>query len=31
MRRIVADLVIRFSTDKKYRGVSLYADTNPSD
>lgn len=31
MRRVVADLVMRFGADKKYRGVSVYADTNPSD
>ena len=31
MRRLVADTVIRFSADKRYRGVSVYADTNPSD
>ena len=31
MRRLVADTVIRFSADKCYRGVSVYADTNPSD
>lgn len=31
MRRLMADLVSRFGSDKKYRGVSVYADTNPSD
>ncbi len=31
MRRLIADIVTRFSTDKRYRGVSVYADTNPSD
>ena len=31
MRRLVSDTVIKFSADKRYRGVSVYADTNPSD
>lgn len=31
MRRLVADLVERLGADKKYRDVSVYADTNPSD
>lgn len=31
LRRVVADLVERLGSDKKYRGVSVYADTNPSD
>ena len=31
MRRLVADVVARYSEDKQFRGVSVYADTNPSD
>lgn len=31
LRRLVADIVSRYSTDKQFRGVSVYADTNPSD
>ena len=31
MRRLVADTVVRFSADKRYRGVAVYADMNPSD
>ena len=31
MRRFVADIVARYSEDKQFRGVSVYADTNPSD
>ena len=31
MRRLAADVVARYSEDKQFRGVSVYADTNPSD
>lgn len=31
LRRFVADIVARYSSDKQFRGVSVYADTNPSD
>lgn len=31
LRRMVADIVARYSSDKQFRGVSVYADTNPSD
>ena len=31
LRRFVADIVARYSSDKQCRGVSVYADTNPSD
>jgi primosomal protein N' (replication factor Y) len=31
LRRLVADIVARYSSDKQFRGVSVYADTNPSD
>lgn len=31
LRRFVADVVARYSSDKQFRGVSVYADTNPSD
>lgn len=31
MRRLIADIVSRYSSDKQFRGVSVYADTNPSD
>lgn len=31
LRRFVADIVARYSSDKRFRGVSVYADTNPSD
>ena len=31
MRRVLADTVMKFSADKRYRGVAVYADTNPSD
>ena len=31
LRRFVADIVARYSSDKQFRGVSVYAETNPSD
>ena len=31
LRRFVADIVARYSSDKQFRDVSVYADTNPSD
>lgn len=31
LRRFVADIVARYSSDKQFRGVSVYADTNLSD
>ena len=31
LRRFVADIVARYSSDKQFRGVSVYADTTPSD
>ncbi len=31
LRRLVSDVVISFSSDKQYRDVSIYADSNPSD
>lgn len=31
MRRLVAAIVIKCSTEKEFRGVSVYADNNPSD
>lgn len=31
LRRFVADIVARYSSDKQFRGMSVYADTNPSD
>lgn len=31
MRRLIAATVVKFSGDKRYRNVAVYADTNPSD
>ena len=31
LRRAVADIIVRLSADKEFRGVSIYADTNPLD
>lgn len=31
LRRFVADIVARYSSDKQFRGVSVYVETNPSD
>ncbi|NCB50974.1 MAG: primosomal protein N' [Clostridia bacterium] len=31
LRPLVSDIVKRFSSDNKYRGISLYADNNPLD
>lgn len=31
MRRLIAGIIMKYSADKKYRSVAIYADTNPSD
>ena len=31
LRRMVSDIVIHFSSEKKYKALSVYADNNPSD
>lgn len=31
LRRLVSDITMRFSSDRQYRDVSIYADNNPSD